>query len=599
MAQLSSVLENEDDVPVRAHDLEVIRRLPRYLAKVKWLFTFGIAGMIVRVMASLAPPYIVALAVDRYIQNGDIRGLDLIMALFVGAAVLSWAGQYLETRYLNFAGDAILFSLRTEMFDHLQKLSLGFYDRTRVGRIMSRVQSDVEQLQELVTGGFLTIFVSALTVIVIAVIMIIMNAKLALLTLTVVPALGIAIFLWQKQAHRAFVRVRDAIAVVNTLLQEGISGVRVTQSLSREKVNFAQFDTVNKTHFNANVEAAKMNNIMVPLEDIVSAAATGLVIIFGGFQVISGQISIGVLLAFLLYIQRFFGPIQEFVMEYAELQRSLVAGARIFELLDIQPEIKDAANATQLPRVKGEIIFDQVSFGYHPGMEVLHNINLKIAAGENVAIVGRTGAGKSSLANLIARFYEVGQGKITIDGYDIGAVTQDSLRCQMGIVPQDPFLFSGTIAENIRYGQVAASRDEVAEAAKAAGAHDFVSRLKSGYDTPVGERGGNLSAGERQLICLARALLANPPILILDEATSNVDTRTERLMRESVSRQAKGRTCLIIAHRLSTVVNADRIIVLEQGRIAEMGPHHELMAKRGLYCQMFETLMQPGEVVLE
>ncbi|MFH0846825.1 MAG: ABC transporter ATP-binding protein [Chloroflexota bacterium] len=596
MAQLNSVLENEDSALGRVRNLEVMRRLPRYIARVKWLFTLGIAGMVLGIVASLAPPYLVALAVDHFIQSRDTEGLNLILALFVGAAVLTWAGQYLETRCLNFAGDAILLNLRAEMFDHLQKLSLGFFDRTRVGRIMSRVQSDVEQLQELVTGGFLTIFVSALTIIVIAVIMVIMNARLALLPLTVVPALGIAIFLWQRQAQPAFVRVRDAIAAVNTLLQEGISGVRVTQSLSRERVNLAQFDSVNRTHFNANVEAAKMSNIMVPLEDIVSAAAMGLVIIFGGFQVLSGQIGIGVLLAFLLYIQRFFGPIQEFVMEYAELQRSLVAGARIFELLDIEPEIKDAANAVALPPVKGEIIFDQVSFGYHPGMEVLHNINLKIAAGENVAIVGRTGAGKSSLVNLIARFYEVSRGKITIDGYDISTVTQESLRRQMGIVPQDPFLFSGTIAANIRYGQVKASQDEVIRAAKAAGAHDFVSRLKSGYNTPVGERGGNLSAGERQLICLARAILANPPILILDEATSNVDTRTERLMRESISRQARGRTCLTIAHRLSTVVNADRIIVLERGEIAEMGTHRELMARHGLYYQMYEVLMQPGEV---
>jgi ABC-type multidrug transport system fused ATPase/permease subunit len=355
-------------------------------------------------------------------------------------------------------------------------------------------------------------------------------------------------------------------------------------------VNFTQFDDVNRAHLNANIDATKLTAIMMPIGEIMSAAAIGLVIVFGGYQVLNGQMGIGVLLGFLLYIQRFFAPVQELMMEYTELQRAMVAGARIFELLDIQPEIKDSPEAIELPPIKGEVKFDHVSFSYQPGVEVLHDINLTVKAGETVAVVGPTGAGKSSLMNLITRFYEIPAGKVTIDGYDVKLATQQSLRRQIGVVPQDPFLFSGTIAENIRYGLPEASQEEVVQAAKAAGAHDFISRLERGYDTPVGERGINLSAGQRQLICLARAILANPSILILDEATSNVDTNTERLMQKSLRQLVKGRTCLMIAHRLSTVINADRIVVLEHGKVAEIGSHQELLARQGLYYQMFTAL---------
>jgi ABC-type multidrug transport system fused ATPase/permease subunit len=439
----------------------------------------------------------------------------------------------------------------------------------------------------------LNIMISFLTLVGIATVMIIMNARLALLTLTVVPALGIVLFIWQKYAHRAFIKVRKTIAVVNAQLQENISGVRVVQSLSRESINAAQFENVNRAHLDANVDATRLTAIMMPIGEIMSAIAMALVIIIGGYQVLNGQMGVGILLGFLLYIQRFFGPVQELIMEYTELQRAMVSGARIFELLDIQPEIKDNLGAIEMPPAKGEIRFDNVSFSYQPDVEVLHDINLVIKPGETVAIVGRTGAGKSSLMNLIARFYEVTKGKVTLNGYDVRSVTQQSLRHQIGIVPQDPFLFSGTIEENIRYGKISATHDQIIQAAKTASAHDFINRLERGYDTPVGERGGNLSAGQRQLICLARAILADPRILILDEATSNVDTNTERLMQESLRRLVRSRTCLIIAHRLSTVVNADRIVVLEQGKVAEVGSHRELMTKKGLYYQMFQTL-SPG-----
>jgi len=423
--------------------------------------------------------------------------------------------------------------------------------------------------------------------------MIIMNARLALLTLTVVPTLGIVIFVWQKYARQAFLRVRQAVAVVNAQLQEGIAGIRVTQSLSREDENFRQFDVVNRAQLDANIDAVRLQAFMMPAVQIMTAVAYGLVIVFGGFQVLEGTIGAGVLIGFLLYIQRFFDPVMELTMMYTDLQRSMASGARIFELLDVDPQIQDRDGAVEMPVVKGDIRFNRVSFSYEPGVEVLHDVDLTVRPGETLAIVGRTGAGKSSLMNLVTRLYDVNQGEVIIDGYNVNSVTQRSLRRQIGIVPQDPFLFSGSIEDNIRYGFLEADHEAVMRAARDAGAHKFITNLEHGYDAPVGERGGNLSAGERQLICLARAILAEPPILILDEATSSVDTDTERVIQRSLRRLAKGRTCLIIAHRLSTVTSADRIIVMEKGRIVEMGTHRELLTIKGLYHQMFEALRAP------
>lgn len=586
--------EFDEDVLGKVYDSRVVVQMLPYLARVKGKLAVGVLGVIIRSLATLAGPYLTAMAVDN-ILGGDLAGLTYVVVGYIGAQGLLWAGQYMETLFMAYAGQSMLLKLRTDMFNHLHRLSMSFFDHNKVGKLMSRVQNDVNQMQQLLAAGIVELLASLLTLIGIAVVMLTMNTRLALITLTVVPTLFIVMFIWQKFARRAFIRVRQAISIVNDQFQESLSGVRVVQGLSRENVNYEQFDGVNKANLDANINAVRLQSIMMPTVEILTNAAFCLVLIFGGIQVLDGQMAPGILIAFLLYIQRFFAPVMELTMLYTELQRSMASGSRIFELLDVKPVINDHPGAIEMPRIKGEVKFNNVSFAYEPGQDVLHDINLTVSPGETVAIVGRTGAGKSSLMNLLTRFYEIERGEITLDNYDVRSVTMESLRRQIGIVPQEPYLFSGTIEDNIRYGNLEASHEEVVEAAKAAGAHEFITHMEKGYDTSVGERGGNLSAGQRQFICLARAILANPPIMILDEATSNVDTNAERLMQKSLSRLSEGRTSLIIAHRLSTVTSADRIVALENGRIVEIGSHKELMAKQGLYYQMFGALSTAHE----
>jgi ABC-type multidrug transport system fused ATPase/permease subunit len=474
-------------------------------------------------------------------------------------------------------------------------MSLSFFDHNKIGKIMSRVQNDVDQLQMLVSQDVVMVGVNTITLIGIMVIMLTLNWQLALLSLSTLPVLVIIVVIWQKYARKAFILARKAIAMVNDNLQESISGVRVTQNLSREQENVKQFDAVNKANLDANKKSALLQALINPVTQILTDGSYVIVLIFGGFQVLNGEMPVGFLLAFLLYIQRIGQPIQQLATMYTEIQRAMASGARIFELIDVQPEIEDSVGAKQIVEAKGEIEFKDVDFSYIPGSEIIHSLSLKIDSGEMVAIAGRTGAGKSSIASLINRFYEVTGGEITLDGVNISNITQDSLRKQIGLVPQDPFLFSGTIEENIKDGKLDAGHDEVVNAARIAGAHDIISRMEKGYETLVGERGGSLSPGQRQLVCLARAILSDPAILILDEATANIDTNTEKIIQESLYKIAKGRTCIIIAHRLSTITDVDRIIVLEHGNIVETGSHRELMAKKGLYYNMVETLSRTGE----
>jgi ATP-binding cassette subfamily B protein len=473
------------------------------------------------------------------------------------------------------------------MFDHLQQLALSFYDRNEVGRIMSRVQNDVGSLQELLSNGVLLVFADLITLVGIIAIIISMNLKLALITMTVIPVLAVVMILWQNYSKAAFLKVRQAISIVNAGLQENISGARVIQSLSRENVNFQKFDAQNEANFDANVNATRLSGGLQPIVELLMGIGIALVIIYGGAQAIAGKLLIGELVGFVLFTQRFFDPIRDLSVWYTELQRAMAGGQRIFEVLDTKIEITDAPDAIELPAINGEINYDHVSFQYIKDREVIHDVSLHINPGETIAFVGTTGAGKSTMVALVDRFYEVSKGSVTIDGYDVRKVTQQSLRKQIGVVLQEPFLFSGSIRDNIIYGREDATEAKMIEAAKAVGAHDFISRFEKGYDTILQERGSNLSQGQRQLISFARAVLSDPKILILDEATANIDTQTEVIIQQALKRLLKGRTSLVIAHRLSTIHDANKVVVMERGQIVEMGNHKELIEKKGVYYHLY------------
>jgi ATP-binding cassette subfamily B protein len=530
---------------------------------------------------------IVRFLLNLFNVQGSSHIVTAIFIIFVINGLIAWGAQYVQQYSMANIGHGILLTLRNQMFGHLQQLSLSFYDRNEVGRIMSRVQNDVGSLQELLSNGVLLVFADLITLVGIIVIILTMDYRLALLTMTVIPFLAVVMILWQNYSKMAFLRVRQAISIVNADLQENISGARVIQSLSRENVNFQRFDNMNETNFDANVSATRLAGALQPIVELLMGIALALVIIYGGSQVLHGKLLVGSLVGFVLYTQRFFDPIRDLSVWYTELQRAMAGGQRIFEVLDSKIEVKDAPDAKELPTIKGEISYNNVSFQYIEGREVLHDINLKIQPGETVAFVGTTGAGKSTMVALVDRFYEVSKGSVTIDGIDIRTVTQESLRKQIGVVLQEPFLFSGTVKDNIIYGREYATDEKVIEAAKAVGAHDFIMRFDKGYDTVLQERGSNLSQGQRQLISFARAVLSDPRILILDEATANIDTQTEVIIQEALKKLLKGRTSLVIAHRLSTIHDANMVVVMENGKIVEKGNHKELIEKKGIYYHLY------------
>jgi ATP-binding cassette subfamily B protein/subfamily B ATP-binding cassette protein MsbA len=557
--------------------------------------------MLISSSAAVAGPYLVKVALDSGLSAGSLTILRQTVLLYLLISIIQWTSTYLRVYLMPRVGQSIIYDLRSHLFEHLQELSLSFYSHYSVGRVITRVINDVGVLREFITWALLAVARDLFALVLIVIVMLSMNVRLSLLTFTVLPIMIWATWVFKKYARENYRQVRAAISWVNSVLAENINGVRVVQAFSREEVNYHQFrDVVNKNNLDTNLRAARIASAYPAVIDLLGGVATALVVWVGGLAVLGSQpggvdtITPGVMVAFLLYINRFFDPIRDLSRRYDSFQSAMAGGERIFALLDAPVEVQDAADAINLPTIQGEVRFERVSFHYSdvsPQEEqlVLDQINIHIPAGQTVALVGETGAGKSTLVKLIARFHDPTQGRVLIDENDLRLVKQHSLRSQMGIVLQDPFLFNGTVAENIRFGRLDASDEEVQAAAQAVGADDFIQRLRLGYQSPVEEGGAVLSGGQRQLISFARALLADPRILILDEATSSVDTQTERLIQDALARLLHGRTSIVIAHRLSTVVNADIILVIHDGRIIEKGNHTELLALGGTYFHLYSS----------
>jgi ATP-binding cassette subfamily B protein len=547
----------------------------------------AIGTLLAYTLVALAPPYLAKLAVDRGLQHGDLNALTWIVALFLLAGAATFALSGLQTYFTGWVGERILADLRDRLFRHLQRLSLGFYERNRTGVIVSRITNDVEALDQLVTDGVTSLVQNTLLLAGTAVVLFVLDWRLALATMIVLPLMALATAWFRIRSNRAYRRVRERLGLVTASLAEDIAGMRVVQSFTREPENQRSFRGVNERYRESNHETVILNGLYFPAVDFLSSVATGIVLGYGGWLAVHGEVTVGTLLAFTLYLSNFFDPVQQLSQLYNTFLSATAALDKIIDVLDEEPEVVDAAGAEELPRIDGHVRFEALRFGYGDGPEVLHRLDLDVPAGTTVALVGHTGAGKSTIAKLLARFYDPREGRITIDGHDVREVTQASLRRQLGIVPQEGFLFAGTVAENVAFGRPSATREEVAAAVRTVGAEGFVERLPEGYDTELGERGFRLSLGQRQLVAFARALLADPRILILDEATSSVDIGTERQIERALRHLLAGRTAFVIAHRLSTIRDADLIVVLEHGAIVEQGTHAELLARRGLYTSLY------------
>jgi ATP-binding cassette, subfamily B, bacterial len=547
----------------------------------------AIATLVAYTVVALLPPYLSKLAVDDGIQAGNLETLSLVVAAFVGAGIAAFMLSGAQTYFTGWVGERALADLRIQLFGHLQRLSLGYYERNRTGAIVSRITNDVDALDQLVTDGISSLVQNSLVLAGTVVVLFLLDWRLALATLIVLPLMGLATAWFRSRSNHAYRRVRERLGLVTATLAEDISGMRVVQSFTREPTSQTTFRGVNERYRESNYETVILNGVYFPTVDILSSVATAIVLGVGGWLVVEGNMTIGTLLAFTLYLANFFDPVQQLSQLYNTFLSATAALDRITAVLDEEPDIVDAPDAGELPTIRGHVRFDHVRFGYGELLDVLHDLDLDVPPGTTVALVGHTGAGKSTIAKLLARFYDPRAGRITIDGTDLREVTQSSLRRQLGIVPQEGFLFAGSIADNIAFGRPAASRAEIEAAAAAVGADTFVSELADGYDTDVGERGFRLSLGQRQLVSFARALLADPRILILDEATSSVDIGTERRIDRGLRRLLAGRTAFIIAHRLSTIRRADLIVVLDHGRIVESGTHDELIIESGTYTRLY------------
>ena len=567
-----------------------VRGLIELLAPYRWRVLAMFVSLVAATAAALAPAPLAKLAIDQGIQRHDVGALDLIVALFLVSAIVYAVASYAQTYLVGWVGQRALQDLRIRLFIHLQRLSIGFYSRNRTGVIISRMTNDVEALDQLVEDGMATLIQSGLTLIGVVVILFVLDPHLALLTFLALPVLAIGAFAFRIASADAYRLTREKIAAITGYLQETLSGIRVVRAFGQEQAHIKRFRELNDENRAANMTTVKLNAAYFPGVEFLSAIVTVEILVIGGIEAINGHTSTGVVFAFIAALNNFFDPIQQLSQLYTTYQSGMAALDKIFDLLDEQPDLADALDATELPLLRGEIRFDDVSFRYGAAdgdQWALRNLYLSIPPGQTVALVGETGAGKSTFAKLVARFYDPTSGSVLVDGHDLRSVTAHSLRSQMGIVPQEGFLFSGTIRENIAFGEPSATEDEIVAAARAVGADGFISELAEGYDAQIGERGVQLSAGQRQLVAFARALVADPRILVLDEATSNVDVHTESLIEQGLRRLVAGRTAIVIAHRLSTIRHAGRILVLEHGQVVEDGTHDELLEARGHYWRLY------------
>jgi len=573
-----------------------LARLARLVYPYRWRAALSIVAMIVVTVTGLSVPYLVKIAIDSGISKSDLRVLDLVIVAFLAVNLLNLGASYVQTYLVSWVGERVILDLRRSVFAHIQKLSLDFFSRQRTGWIVSRMTNDIDALDQLVTDGVTSLVTNGLTILGAAVLLFVLDWRLALATLAIMPLLLVATLMFRTRSARSYALVRNRIGDVSAHLQESISGMRVLKAFRAEQRDTTTQVRVNAAYRDANMQTVVQSGLYFPFVELMSAAGIVIVLWYGGTLVTGGAIQVGVLVAFIGYLASFFDPIQQLSQLYNTFQSSMAAVQKIYTVLDTEPDLSDAPDARPLPDVHGRVEFDHVSFGYG-GDDVLHDVDFEIPPGGTVALVGTTGAGKSTIIKLLARFYDPREGAVRIDGHDLRKVTTRSLREQLAVVPQEAFLFTGSILDNIRFGRPAASLEEVQRIARIVGVHDFVESLPDGYDTDVQEGGSALSTGQRQLISFARALLADPRVLILDEATSSVDAESEQRISRAMDVLFSGRTSVVVAHRLSTVRYADQILVIEDGRIVERGSHEELVLAGGRYSALYREWEETGRPV--
>ncbi len=578
----------EEEMFAKGFNGHLLRRILTFALKYRKSLLVALGATLLFTVAEISLPLIVGTVIDTSLASGSFNRTALFIGvgLFLGFVFMRFMSSYVQERIVSNVGELIIIDLRRAMFSHLQRVAFSFMDKTEVGRLMSRLQGDTAALAEFIETSVASVrdFIILFAIIGI---LLYLDWRLGLLSMAVMPVLFIIRLIWLPRARRAFIHARITSSRVSGALAENINGVRIVEGMNRQEVNYNLFEETANSNLRSQLNASRLSQVMIPTVDILTGLALASVIIMGGWLVVTGDITPGKMVSFFLYVQRFFDPIRTLTLQYNIFQRAMASGERIFEVLDIPLQIKDSPNAKSPAKINGSIEFRNVTFGYEPDIPVLRNISFRINPGETVALVGPTGSGKTSTTALIHRFYEICSGEILIGGHNIQDLTQESLSNHIAMVLQEPFLFSGTVLENIQYSSKNTTRKDVIEAAKAVGAHGFIMNLSDGYDTTLDQRGGNLSVGQRQLLSFARAIITDTEILVLDEATANIDSYTEMLIQQALTRLLKGRTGIVIAHRLATIRDADRIIVLQNGSLIDTGTHHELMKHRGLYARLY------------